>query len=145
MLFRFDPFEQIDRTKGRARLLAMDAIRKDDEIVIYLDAPGVRPDDIDLTVEKGSLTVTASRAWRDEEATTLVRERMQGQFRRQLQVGDNLDTEGAKAKLEDGVLVISVPIAADATARRIEITGGGTQRDVTPTSVAQATDSDDPA
>lgn len=123
MLFRFDPFDEIDRMTARRteRLLAMDATRTDDEIVVYLDAPGVRPEHIEVTAEQGTLTIEAQRRWFDADASVLVRERLQGHFRRQLQVGDAVDLDRMSAKFEHGVIVLALPIAETAKPRKVTV------------------------
>lgn len=128
MLFRFDPFDHVDnvdRASRRAPFLAMDATRRDDEVVVYFDAPGVKPDDLDITVEKTSVTVEATRRWYDPDTKTLTSERPQGQFKREIQLGDHLDTDAIEASLEHGVLTLTIPVKEGTKPRSIEIKAGG--------------------
>ncbi len=130
MLFR-DPFHEFNEFTSslprQRQLLAMDAVRNDDEVTLYFDVPGVKPEEIDLTAERNEVTVEVQRRWFDADKKVLNRERAQGSFRRQIQVSDNLDTEHMKAKLDNGVLVVTMPVAEKAKARKIQITGGSTQ------------------
>ncbi|MDW3221158.1 MAG: Hsp20/alpha crystallin family protein [Acidimicrobiales bacterium] len=121
MLFRFDPFDQLHRSERTPGLLAMDAVRKDDTVFVYFDAPGVERDDIELTTEKNSITVETTRRWYDVESDTLVNERPQGTFRRHVQFGDEVDIDSIDAVLENGVLTLALPLKEDATARSIDI------------------------
>ena len=126
MLMRFDPFREIDRmTEGLSRsprsVLAMDAVRDEHEIVIYIDVPGVANDDIDVSVEKNELTVTVERRWNDEDKTILSSERPQGTFSRRIVLSDALDLDDLKAKTANGVLIISIPVAERSKPRRIDI------------------------
>ena len=121
MLFRFDPFEHIDASGRLKPLLAMDATRKDDEVVVYFDAPGVKPDEIAITVEKNAVTVEATRRWYDAEVKTLTSERPQGQFKREIQLGDHLDVDNIEASLEYGVLTLTIPVKEGTKPRSIEI------------------------
>jgi HSP20 family protein len=134
MLMRFDPFRELDRlveqvwgpTTLRSGTVAMDAYRLGDHFVARFDLPGVRPDSIDLTVEKNVLTVSAER--QDEPADgaeVLVAERPHGSFTRQLFLGEALDTEHVEASYEDGVLTVTIPVAEEARPRRVAITTGG--------------------
>jgi HSP20 family protein len=99
-MMRFtDPFEEVDRMMssfgGRYRggIMPMDAFEKDGLYTLRFDLPGVNPDDVDLTVEGGLLTVTAERAIEETEgATWLLRERPAGTHRREVRLGDRLDT-----------------------------------------------------
>jgi HSP20 family protein len=135
MLLRYDPFREIDRfTEGlfgnaaRTPWMPMDAFRKDDHVEILLDLPGVRPDSIDLTVERNVLTVRAERTWQPEEGTeVLARERTQGTFTRQVLLGEALDTDDVDARYEDGVLRVTVPVREQAKPRRVEIHSGDRQ------------------
>lgn len=128
MLVRFDPFRELDRlasaTRGRqsSSLLAMDAYRHGDQFVVRFDIPGAAADSIDLSIEKNVLTVKASRAWNSEEGDkVLVNERPQGDFSRQLFLGEGLDADHIDASYDNGVLTVTIPVAVEAKPRRVEI------------------------
>jgi HSP20 family protein len=126
MLMRFDPFREIDRMSeslGRAprSVLAMDAVRDEHAVTIYIDVPGVAKDDIDVSVEKNELTVTVERRWNDAEQQVLSSERPQGTFSRRIMLSDALDLDQLQAKTADGVLIISIPVAERSKPRRIEV------------------------
>lgn len=129
MLMRFDPFREFDRINeqlGRQSrsVLAMDAVRDDDEVTIYIDVPGVASDDIDVSVEKNELTVSVDRRWNDDGKQVLTTERPQGTFTRRLMLNDAVDLEGLKAKTADGVLIITIPVAERSKPRRIDVETG---------------------
>ncbi len=93
--------------------------------------PGVNPESIEVTVEKDTLTVKAERTLPErEDAETLVSERQYGSFSRQLSLGQSLDTERISASYVNGVLTLSVPIAEQAKARRVEITTESKQNSI---------------
>jgi HSP20 family protein len=121
VLFRFDPFEQFERLDRRAAMLAMDAVRTEDKVYVYFDAPGIEPDDVDLTVEKNAVTVEATRRWYDTDSQTLTSERPQGAFKRQIQFGEHVDVEAISASLDKGVLTLTVPVKEGSKPRSIEI------------------------
>jgi HSP20 family protein len=128
MLMRFDPMREFDRvfdqawSQARQASIPMDAYRRDDSFVINLDLPGVDPGSIDLTVERNSLTISAERRWEPVESDQVVAsERRQGAFSRQLLLGDGLDAERIGASYENGVLTVTVPVAASAQPRKIEV------------------------
>jgi HSP20 family protein len=135
MLMRFDPFRELDRmastTLGRQwpsmpSMLAMDAYRHGDEFVVHFDLPGARPDSIDLSVEKNVLTVKAARGWtKSDEDEVVVSERPQGEFTRQLFLGDGLAPDAIKASYDNGVLTVTIPVAEQAKPRRVDIQGSG--------------------
>lgn len=132
MLMRFDPFRELDRlsqqafgTALRPGAMPMDAYRTDGQFVVHFDLPGVDPSSIDLTVEKDVLTITAERSWqRSDDQDVLVSERPQGKFRRQLFLGESLDSDRIAATYKDGVLTITLPISDQARPRKIQINAG---------------------
>jgi HSP20 family protein len=105
-----------------APALPMDTVRRDGEVVLRFDVPGVAQDKLDVTVDKGVLTVSATR----EEAKTegenpVVRERLFGSFTRRVRLSDNLDAEAIEASHHDGVLEIRIPVREEAKPRKIAV------------------------
>jgi HSP20 family protein len=136
MLLRFEPFRELDRisqdllSASQPRQIPVDAYRRGDEFKVHLDMPGVDPSSIELTVEKDVLSVRATRSWAPIEGDEVqVTERAQGQFGRQLFLGESLDRDHVAATYEDGVLTITIPVAEQAKPRKVEVThaGGGVQ------------------
>ena len=130
MLVRFDPFRELDRLTEQfdqvwrrpSTTVPLDAHRRDGEVVLQLDLPGVDPDAIDLTVERDTLTVTATRdADRREGDEVLAHERPRGTFTRRVLLGESLDTAKLAASYDRGVLTITLPVAEQAQARRIPV------------------------
>jgi HSP20 family protein len=104
----------------------MDAYRHGDQFVVHFGLPGINPESIDLTVEKNVLTVTAERGPSLQEGDeALVTERFAGQFSRQLFLGEALDSERIQANYEHGVLTVTIPVAEQSKARKVEVTTGG--------------------
>jgi HSP20 family protein len=131
MLMRTDPFRELDRlsqqlltSAARPTAVPIDAYRKGDTFYVHFDLPGVRVEDVDLTVERNVLTVRADRHGpQDEEVEVLVAERPQGTFTRQLFLGDTLDTDRMEADYEAGVLTVKLPVAEQAKPRKVQISG----------------------
>ena len=134
-MFRtFDPFDDFfgPRFAGRrdpARLnRSYDVVRFEDHIEVAFDLPGIDPDSIDLTVEKGELILSATRGSElPEDAKVVPRGRPFGAFRRQLHLGDTLDPEGLEASYDLGVLTLTIPLAAEAKARKVAIGVGSAE------------------
>ena len=131
MLLRYDPFREFDRfTEGlfgsrRTPWIPMDAVRHDDRVEVHFDLPGVRPESIDLTVERNVLTVKAERDWWPQEGSeALTRERTHGTFTRQVLLSEALDPDRVDASYENGVLTVTIPVAEQAKARKVEIRSG---------------------
>jgi HSP20 family protein len=124
-----DPFEEIDRMmssfggRWRGGLMPMDAFERDGVYTLRFDLPGVEPDHVDVTVENNILTVTAERKWEETEgATWLLRERPTGTHRREVRLGDRLDSTGVNATYDNGVLVVTIPMREEARPQKISIT-----------------------
>jgi HSP20 family protein len=136
MLMRTDPFRDFDRlaeavlgTRARPAMMPMTAYREDGTFVVHLDLPGVSTDSIDLTVEQNILTIHAERKPPlGDSAERVVDERSYGVFSRQLFMGETLDADRLTANYEAGVLTLTIPIAEKAKPRKVEITGGATDR-----------------
>ncbi len=127
---RFDPFREFDRAwQQAARAQAqpasfpMDAYRRGDEFVVHFDLPGVNSEDIDLTVDNNVLTVRASRRFPQEPDDEIIAtERPQGEFTRQLLLGEQLDADRVSAGYDRGVLTLTIPVAERAKPRKVSIT-----------------------
>ncbi|MFZ0625166.1 MAG: Hsp20/alpha crystallin family protein [Acidimicrobiia bacterium] len=128
MLMRSDPFGDLDRLtrqiwgSNRFSFMPVDAYRKDDRFWLHIDLPGVDPESIDLTMERDTLTVSATREWqRDEGMQVLLNERPEGAFSRQFFLGEGLDSDHIEAGYDHGVLTVSIPVAETAKPRKIEV------------------------
>lgn len=104
--------------------LALDAYSTDDALVIKAALPGVRPEDVDITVSGGNLTIAGTwQAERDEgEGDYLVREMRRGSVSRTVGLPDGLEPDKASASFENGVLSLRIPKAEDVKPRQIRIT-----------------------
>lgn len=130
MLMQTDPFRDLDtlynrlsgRSAGASGVMPMDAFRRGSDVWIHIDMPGVKADDLDITVERNVLTIAAERDWerRDGEQSYFA-ERYRGSFRRQIELGDGLDLEHLEADLHDGVLTMRIPVGEQAKPRKVEI------------------------
>ena len=115
---------------GWAPALPMDTVRRDGEVVLRFDVPGVDQDKIDVTVDKGVLTVSAVREEsKTEGENPVVRERLFGSFTRRVRLSDNLDAEAIEASHHDGVLEIRIPVREEAKPRKITV-GAGEAREL---------------
>ena len=149
-LMRFDPFRELDRLTERtisraARTMPMEALRRGDEFAVYLDLPGVNPDDVDVTVENNVVTIRARRMPQREEGDEVIAdERTYGEFTRQLFLGDNLDPNGLTADLANGVLTLRIPVSEASKPRRVALASSEREGDSTERSDAPAERSDSP-
>lgn len=136
-VLRFDPFRELDRmteqmlgvpagTARTPRFMPMDLYRSGDHYVLHADLPGVDPGSVDVSIDNGTLTIRAQRSARTEDGVEwLASERFTGSYLRQLSLGDGIDADAIRATYENGVLTVTLPLAARAKPRRIDIAVGG--------------------
>ena len=147
-MLRFDPFSDLDAltrsmltnqqtgSNRTPRFMPMDLCKIDDHYVLTADLPGVDPGSVDIDVDNGTLTISAHRTARSEDsAQWLANERFFGKYRRQLSLGDGIDTAAISATYENGVLTVTIPVAERAKPRRIEVSHAGAQTSIEPTTV----------
>jgi HSP20 family protein len=104
------------------RQIPVDAVQREDRLVLRFDLPGVAEDAIDITVERRTLTVKAARPTDLREGDRVfLAERPWGEWSRQVVLGEALDTERVSASYTHGVLTVTVPVAQTARSRKIEI------------------------
>jgi HSP20 family protein len=93
------------------------------EIVLKVELPGLKREDIDLTVEQNTLTIRGQRrpddAIREQQYHRL--ERTYGTFSRSFTLPNTIEATGVRADYRDGVLTITLPTRADARPRQIQV------------------------
>ena len=93
-----------------------------EELVLTADLPGVKPEDLDISLEANVLTVRAERKQQKPEGFELVRSERGGlRLSRQIELPVRIDPDGVIAKLENGVLIVHLPKASEAKPRRIPV------------------------
>jgi HSP20 family protein len=105
------------------RPLAVDAYSTADALVIEAALPGVKPDDVEISLLGDTLTISASsgeETSRDEEGYSY-REIKRGSFSRSLTLPAGLNPDGAAAEFENGLLRLSIPKAEESRPRQIRI------------------------
>lgn len=118
-----DLFAFFDDLMGHQKTFDLDVKNEDSKLVVRADLPGVRKEDLTVTLEKGVLTISAERSSeRDEkDGDFQVRERQYGKFYRSIQVPGDIDSSSIVATLEGGVLQLILPQAEECQPKRIEI------------------------
>ena len=116
---RFDPF---------TRALPLDVVRHENDVTLRLDVPGVDPAQIEVTVDRGFLTISGKREEeRTENDKFFVRERTMGTFTRRLRLPENLNADAVEASYDNGVLEVRIPVLEQAKPRKIEVQQAGGQ------------------
>jgi HSP20 family protein len=112
-----------DATRG-AWTPAVDVYQPNDsEIVVKAELPGLRREDIDVTVEQNTLTIRGQRRRDEAIAENAYRrtERNYGSFVRSFAVPAAVDGSAVRAEYRDGVLTVRLPLRGDAQAHHIEV------------------------
>jgi HSP20 family protein len=113
------------RAAARGAFPAINMGTTDDSIEIYAFAPGLDPSRLDVSVEKGLLTITGEREapvpGSSERHTVYTQERFRGAFKRVVSLPDEVDASRIEATYRDGVLRIVVPKREAMKPRRIEV------------------------
>jgi HSP20 family protein len=143
MLSRWDPFREmvsmrravdrlIENSMGNEELnqaewsLPLDVVEKGDAYLVKASVPGIKPDQLEITYNKGLLTIKGEV--RDETETDQgeyhLRERRYGTFSRTIALPSTVNAEDIQANYENGVLMLKLPLAEEIKPRRIAIKSG---------------------
>ena len=117
MGFPFRGFEgDVDRKlygKHAARVMKTDLKEHDDGYELLIDLPGFKKDQIELQLQNGYLTISASKDLeedgKDKKGRLVHQERYSGAMTRSFYIGENIREEDVKARFEDGVLKLDFP------------------------------------
>ena len=116
-------FEDWPLAAGAPVGLAIDVAETDDAYTVRAELPGVKIDDVEITIENNTLSVAGEKSDRHEESDEAYRltERRYGRFHRALRLPRRVDADAVEAEYTDGVLTITLPKCETAKARRIEV------------------------
>lgn len=135
---RNDPFELAQREFDTifGRLLAnngasthfapfgVDVREAGDNLIVEAELPGFSKEQVDLTLENGLLTITAERneePQRPENGTYLIKERRYTRFQRSFSLPPTIDPNSVDAKLNNGVLTVTLTKRQEAKPRKITV------------------------
>ena len=104
-------------------LLPLDVSETENEFVVTASLPGVKPEDVQVTVHGDTLTIHGESKVEEEKKGQRwhLRERRYGQFQRSLSLATPVDSDKAQAKFEHGVLTLTLPKSEQAKPRQIKI------------------------
>ena len=128
---RFEPFRIADflnHDLGRAGAAtgwqpATDIIEYDDAFLVRLDLPGVESSAIEISSDKGILSISGERpAFENSEEATLTRnERASGHFDRRFSLPEMADVDAIRAQSRNGILEVRIPKLPEVQARKITV------------------------
>jgi HSP20 family protein len=131
-LTTYDPFARATRRAfgpasiNRASIsMPLDGIRRDGDVLLRFDVPGIDPESIEVTVDRGVLSVSVKREEEHAESDKFfVRERTFGAFTRRLSLSKNLNADAVEAAYNNGVLEVRIPVLEQAKPRKVEVRQG---------------------
>lgn len=110
---------------GFGEMLPLDIRHDPDQLVLEAALPGVKPDDVEITVEQGTLTIRARTAEErregEETGEYLLQEIRRGEMTRTVTLPNGLEPDRAEATFEDGILRLRIPRAEAVKPRQIRI------------------------
>jgi HSP20 family protein len=106
---------------------ALDIAERKDAYLVTVELPGVKLDDLEITLEDGLLTIQGERHFANDSSEEQFHrvERRYGAFRRAITLPAHVMADEVNASIEDGVLRILVPKAEEAKPKRIQVNPGG--------------------
>lgn len=127
-LLQRDVNQLLGRPNGRRTdnlIPPMDVIRTADGLTVRMELPGMRPDDVDVSVNEGMLTVSGERKLDADvaEDAWVVRERAVGRFERSFGLPKGTDAEAITASFDSGVLHLSIPAPPERRPHKVQIGG----------------------
>lgn len=102
---------------------SIDVYESDDAVLIKADIPGLKRDEIDVSIDKDLLTIKGEKRREDEfnEKNSYRSERFYGSFSRTVQLHSEVDNEKVEATYKDGVLELKLPKKEEAKTKRISV------------------------
>ncbi len=117
-----------EASQGEAWSPALDVLQEDGDVVVRAELPGVKPEDVDVTLSRGVLTISGRRKAEQEQQGQgyYVRERRYGSFRRSMVLPEGIDESKINARYEAGVLELRISgAAAVQEPKKIQIESAG--------------------
>ncbi len=126
----FDRFFNQPGTQGMSIWVpAVDVRETNDEIHVATELPGLTPEDVNVTVENGVLSISGEKKQEVQEGgdeTYHLVERRYGRFERSFTLPRSVNADQVKARFHNGVLTISLPKAEEAKPKKVQIEVNGT-------------------
>src|SRR5437870_13714585 len=103
---------------------ALDLYQNNDNLVALVELPGMRKEDIEISLHDGTLTISGERESSSSNGEKAERtERYVGSFRRSISLPARVDANKVSATYRDGILSVTLPKAEEAKPKRIELAG----------------------
>ena len=116
--------ERKEEKRTRRLIPPVDIYDTEEAVVILADLPGVRPEELDVQVERGTLTIRGRQEELVGSGEVVLQEFEPGEFCRSFSLSEEIDSSRISAEFENGVLKLTLPKMASQQARRITIKQG---------------------
>ncbi len=115
------PWRMWDSASGY--LMPLDVYTTDNAIIVQAAVPGIKPEDVEITVEGRTVTIRAESKAADEkkERNYLLKEHRQGAFSRSIELAIPIQSDKAEATFEDGLLKLNIPKAEEIKPKVIKV------------------------
>jgi HSP20 family protein len=102
---------------------ALDLYQNNDSVIAVVEIPGMRKEEIDISLHDGMLTIAGERQSSLGEGENAERtERLSGKFRRSVTLPTRVDAGKVSASYKDGILTVTLPKAEEAKPKKVEVT-----------------------
>lgn len=118
-------FEDTRRGGFEGNALALDVHEDDKTYTVVTSLPGVKPENINVSIQDGVLTITGEiPAQTTENTRTLMQERTYGKFTRSIRLPMMVNNNKVEASFDNGVLTLTLPKAEEAQPKQIAVKVG---------------------
>lgn len=101
---------------------ALDLYQNADNVVAVVELPGMRKEDIEISLHDGTMTIGGERKSESSNGDTATRtERFTGKFRRSITLPTRVDANKVNATYKDGILTVTLPKAEEAKPKQIQV------------------------
>ncbi len=138
-MLHYDPFRELRRFHGHRNrgfrslagadrwTLPLDVVEREDGVTVTASVPGIKPEDLDVTIEDNVLTIDGKTESAEEttDERFVIRERRAGSFRRSIRLPEFVNADEAATHYEHGVLTVTLPKAEERKARKLTVGSNG--------------------
>lgn len=117
----FVPSRRQNGATERVWRLPLDAYVTPEEIIVVANVPGVKPENVEITIEGDTLTIRGERPAPLENVDYVMQERPFGKFQRTLNINIPVDADKAEARYENGMLTLMIPKAEAVKPKTINV------------------------
>jgi HSP20 family protein len=100
---------------------AVDVLETENGYELHANLPGFKPEEVELSIDRDTVTLRAQHEEKEEKKHFLYRERRFGSFYRSLRLPEPIDSEKAEARVDNGVVTVTLPRLAQTQSRKLEI------------------------